>query len=44
MKALHWVFNNTKLDVIEALARQKAIERTAPGQYVKLPSGDWTKK
>lgn len=36
--------NNTALDVVEALAGKKAIERTAPGQYVKLPSGKWVKK
>lgn len=36
--------NNTNLDLIEALAGKKAIERTAPGQYVKMPSGAWTRK
>ena len=36
--------NNTKLDVVEALAGKKAIERTPSGQYVKLPSGQWAKK
>ena len=36
--------NNTALDVVEALAGKKAIERTPPGQYVKLPSGQWAKK
>ena len=36
--------NKTELSVIEALAGKKAIERTAAGQYVKLPSGQWTKK
>ena len=36
--------NNTGLDVVEALAGKKAIERTPSGQYVKLPSGQWTKK
>ena len=36
--------NNTPVNVVEALAGKKAIERTAPGRYVKLPSGKWTKK
>jgi hypothetical protein len=36
--------NNTELSVVEALAGKKAIERTPPGQYVKLPSGQWVKK
>ena len=36
--------NNTKLDVVEALAGKKAIERTPSGQYIKLPSGQWAKK
>ena len=36
--------NNTELNVVEALAGKKAIERTPPGQYVKLPSGQWVKK
>lgn len=36
--------NNTKLDVVETLAGKKAIERTPPGQYVKLPTGQWAKK
>jgi uncharacterized protein YdbL (DUF1318 family) len=36
--------NKTELNVVEALAGKKAIERTAPGQYVKLPSGQWVKK
>ena len=35
---------NTTLDVVEALAGKKAIERTPSGQYVKLPSGKWLKK
>lgn len=35
---------NTTLDVVEALAGKKAIERTPSGQYVKLPSGRWVKK
>ncbi len=36
--------NRTTLDTVEALAGKKAIEKTAAGQFVKLPSGDWTKK
>ena len=36
--------NKTDLNAIEALAGKKAIERTPSGQYVKLPSGQWTKK
>jgi uncharacterized protein YdbL (DUF1318 family) len=36
--------NNTELNVVEALAGKKAIERTPPGQYVRLPSGKWVKK
>lgn len=36
--------NNTELNVVEALAGKKAIEKTASGQYVKLPSGQWVKK
>lgn len=36
--------NNTGLNVVEALAGKKAIERTPSGQYVKLPSGQWIKK
>lgn len=36
--------NNTELSVVEALAGKKAIERTAPGLYIRLPSGKWVKK
>ena len=36
--------NNTELNVVEALAGKKAIDRTPPGQYVRLPSGKWVKK
>ncbi len=36
--------NNTALEAVEALAGKKAIERTAPGQYIRLPSGEWVKK
>ena len=36
--------NKTELNVIEALAGKKAIDRTPPGQYVRLPSGKWVRK
>ena len=36
--------NNTQLDVVEKLAGKKAIEKTPAGQYIQLPSGQWTKK
>jgi len=36
--------NQTKLQVVEALAGKKAIERTPNGQYIRLPSGKWVKK
>lgn len=36
--------NKTALNVVEALAGKKAIERTPSGQYVKLPSGQWVRK
>lgn len=36
--------NKTQLQAVEALAAKTAIERTPPGQYVRLPSGDWVKK
>jgi uncharacterized protein YdbL (DUF1318 family) len=36
--------NNTSLDAVEALAGKKAIDLTPPGQYVRLPSGQWVKK
>jgi uncharacterized protein YdbL (DUF1318 family) len=34
----------SSVDAVEALAGKKAIERTPPGQYVRLPSGQWVKK
>ncbi len=34
--------NGTALDAVEQLAGKKAIEKTPTGQYVKLPSGEWT--
>jgi uncharacterized protein YdbL (DUF1318 family) len=36
--------NNTSVEAVEALAGKKAIERTPPGQFVRLPSGQWVKK
>ena len=36
--------NNTELNVVEALAGKKALERTPSGQYVKPPSGQWVRK
>lgn len=36
--------NKTELNVVEALAGKKAIEMTPSGQYIKLPSGGWTRK
>ena len=36
--------NKTQLSAVEALAGKTAIEKTKPGHYVKLPSGDWIKK
>lgn len=36
--------NHTELHVVEALAGKKAIERTPAGQYIRLPSGQWTRK
>ena len=36
--------NGTSLQVVEALAGKKAIEKTSHGQYVKLPSGQWVKQ
>jgi hypothetical protein len=36
--------NNTSVEAVEALAGKKAIERTPPGQYVRLPNGQWVRK
>jgi uncharacterized protein YdbL (DUF1318 family) len=36
--------NNASVEAVEALAGKKAIERTPPGHYVRLPSGQWVKK
>jgi len=36
--------NNTSLQAVEALAGKTAVERTPPGQYVRLPDGRWIRK
>ena len=36
--------NGTNLDAVTALAGQKAIAKTAPGNYVQNASGGWEKK
>ena len=36
--------NGTSIAAVEKLAGKKAIEKTAPGQYIQTPSGSWQKK
>lgn len=36
--------NGTSLGAVEALAAKKAIEQTAPGNYVQRASGEWVKR
>lgn len=36
--------NGTSLQVVEVLAGKKAIQKAAPGHYVKSPSGSWVRK
>lgn len=36
--------NGITLDQVATLAGQKAIEKSAGGQYVKTPTGQWVKK
>jgi len=36
--------NNTTLTAVEILAGKTAIKKTSPGNYIQLPSGQWTKK
>ena len=36
--------NNTTLKAVEALAGNTAIKKTSPGNYIQLPSGQWSKK
>ncbi|NNL06774.1 MAG: DUF1318 domain-containing protein, partial [Gammaproteobacteria bacterium] len=35
--------NNTSLEAVELLAGKKAIEKSAPGSYIKL-GGSWQRK
>jgi len=36
--------NKTSLQAVEMLAGKAAMKKTKPGNYVQLPSGQWTKK
>lgn len=36
--------NNISLSDVEVLAGKKAIEKTASGNYIRLPGGDWEQK
>ncbi|MGD9852315.1 MAG: YdbL family protein [Nitrospirales bacterium] len=36
--------NGTALSTVEALAGEKALKQTPPGQYILLPSGEWSIK
>ena len=36
--------NGASLQAVEQLAGKKAIEKTAPGQYIMAPSGQWIRK
>ncbi len=36
--------NGTKLSAVEILAGKTALEKTEPGHFIKLPSGQWSKK
>ncbi|MBX7138626.1 MAG: YdbL family protein [Oligoflexia bacterium] len=36
--------NGTSLSAVETLAAKKAIEETAPGNYVQSAAGSWSKK
>ena len=36
--------NGTSLEVVEALAGKKAIEKTPANQYVRDPSGNWIRR
>ena len=36
--------NGTPVTAVEQLAGKSAVEKTAPGNYVQLPSGEWVKK
>ncbi len=36
--------NGIALDTVERLAGEKAINKSAPGHFVQLPSGQWVRK
>lgn len=36
--------NGIELEAVELLAGQKAIEKTPPGQFIRLASGPWRRK
>lgn len=36
--------NGTALSTVEALAGEKALKQTPSGQYILLPSGEWSVK
>jgi uncharacterized protein YdbL (DUF1318 family) len=36
--------NSTKLEAVEMLAGQTAIDNTRPGNFIRSPSGQWVKK
>ena len=36
--------NGTTLSTVEALAGEKALKQTPSGQYILLPSGEWSTK
>ena len=36
--------NGTELSTVEALAGEKALKQTPPGQHILLPSGEWSLK
>jgi uncharacterized protein YdbL (DUF1318 family) len=36
--------NNLELNAVETLAGQKAIEKTEPGNYIRVNGGAWRKK
>jgi len=36
--------NNITVKAVEMLAGKTAIKKTSPGNYIQLPSGQWTKK
>jgi len=36
--------NGTTLQAVEVLAGRTALEKTAPGQFIMTPSGQWVRK